>query len=118
MDRSCLECDAHLSGRIDKKFCSDYCRNTYNNKQNSDSNKLVRSVNNVLRKNRKILALMNTNKKTTVSAKKLKQAGFNFYYFTNVYETRKGAKYFFCYDQGYLPLANDNFTLVEKQDYV
>ena len=29
--RSCKECDHKLSGRRDQKFCSDYCRNTFNN---------------------------------------------------------------------------------------
>ena len=29
--RNCLECKDPVKGRIDKKFCSDYCRNAYNN---------------------------------------------------------------------------------------
>jgi len=29
--RKCLHCDHVLKGRTDKKFCDDYCRNTYNN---------------------------------------------------------------------------------------
>ena len=38
-ERKCLECGTVLKGRSDKKFCSDYCRNTYNNKVNRDSKK-------------------------------------------------------------------------------
>ena len=34
MDKLCLECGDKLFGRIDKKFCSDACRNAYNNKIN------------------------------------------------------------------------------------
>ena len=26
--KKCLECDENVIGRIDKKFCSDYCRNS------------------------------------------------------------------------------------------
>ena len=29
----CLACGKPLKGRIDKKFCDDYCRNNYNNQQ-------------------------------------------------------------------------------------
>jgi len=53
--KQCLECDNEIKGRIDKKFCSDYCRNAYNNKLNKDSNNLVRNTNNRLRKNYRIL---------------------------------------------------------------
>ena len=37
MKKNCLECGEAFNGRIDKKFCSDYCRNTYNNKINNDT---------------------------------------------------------------------------------
>ena len=35
MEKRCLECNDVLHGRSDKKFCSDACRNTYNNKKKS-----------------------------------------------------------------------------------
>jgi predicted nucleic acid-binding Zn ribbon protein len=118
MPNQCPNCGASINGRVDKKFCSDYCRNTFNNKKNSDVNNYMRNVNNALRKNRRILATMNVHQKTKVPKKKLLQAGFNFEYYTNVYETRKGSKYFFCYDQGYLTIDDKFLTLVVKQDYV
>ena len=37
--RECLECREPVKGRVDKKFCSDYCRNAYNNNVNKDSKK-------------------------------------------------------------------------------
>ena len=33
-NKECLECGVLVKGRIDKKFCSDYCRNSFNNKVN------------------------------------------------------------------------------------
>ncbi len=30
--KTCLTCGAPLIGRVDKKFCDDYCRSMYNNK--------------------------------------------------------------------------------------
>ncbi|MCI5058995.1 MAG: hypothetical protein MRY83_22970 [Flavobacteriales bacterium] len=118
MTKQCPNCQESFFGRTDKKFCSDYCRNSFNNRLNSDTTNFMRNVNNTLRKNRRILSKLNVNKKTKVSEKKLKREGFNFEYYTNIYETKKGSKYFFCYDQGYLPIDGGFYTLVEKQDYV
>ncbi|MFN6015388.1 MAG: hypothetical protein ACK47F_11915 [Flavobacteriales bacterium] len=116
--RKCKECGQVLNGRKDQKFCSDYCRNTYNNRQNEDATAYVRRINNSLRKNRRILASMNPTGKVTVDGIRLAEEGFNFHYFTNIYQTRKGSQYFFCYEQGYIKLENDQYMLVHKQDYV
>ncbi len=117
-NRACQECGDTLKGRRDQKFCSDYCRNTYNNRLNQDTTNYVRRVNNILRKNRRILAALNPTGKTTLDGLRLAEEGFNFHYFTNIYSTKKGATYYFCYDQGYLKLEGDQYMLVEKQDYV
>jgi hypothetical protein len=117
-ERRCLECNEILRGRIDQKFCCDHCRNTYNNRLNQDANKLVRRINSILRKNRRILDKLNPDGKVTVDAMSLAEEGFNFHYFTNTYQTKKGATYFFCYDRGYLKLENEKYMLVHKQDYV
>ena len=55
--KTCLACVKPLKGRIDKKFCDDYCRNNYNNLQKAKGNysSFVRNINNTLLKNRKIL---------------------------------------------------------------
>jgi hypothetical protein len=116
--RNCQECSEKLAGRKDQKFCSDYCRNTFNNRLNEDATKYIRRINNILRKNRRILNILNPNGKNTVDGITLAEEGFNFHYYTNVYKTQKGASYFFCYDQGYLKMDNDQYMLVQKQDYV
>ncbi len=110
--RKCLDCGEEFSGRIDKKFCSDMCRNSYNNKLNSNSTKLERNINAILRKNRRILETLNPEEKTKVHKKKLVDKGFDFNYFTNIYKTQKGTIYYFCYEQGYLALENDFYFLV------
>ena len=117
-NRTCNECGTKLSGRKDQKFCSDYCRNSFNNKINEDANATVRRINAILRKNRRILAKLNPNGKKTVDGITLAEEGFNFHYFTNIYHTQKGSKYFFCYDFGYIKMENDQYMLVQKQDYV
>jgi hypothetical protein len=116
--RNCLECLQLLNGRKDQKFCSDYCRNVYNNRLNEDATNEMRKINRILRKNRKILEAFHQNGKTSVSVYNLSEQGFNFHYFTNVYKTQKGTNYYFCYDQGYTKLAGDKYILVRKKDYV
>lgn len=111
--RNCLECNEPLRGRSDQKFCSDACRNSYNNRERSDSILLMRNVNNVLRKNRKILYKHSENNKTKVLREKLIQEGFNFNYFTHIYTTKKDVSYYFCYDYGYLNLEGGYCFIVK-----
>ena len=63
MSKTCLECGDKIIGREDKKFCSDGCRNAYNNKMNKDQNNLMRNINNKLRKNYRILCELNPEEK-------------------------------------------------------
>lgn len=116
MAKNCLECGEKIVGRADKKFCSDYCRNAYNNKLNRDSKNLMRNVHNKLRKNYRILEQLNPSDKTTVTKSQLQNRGFNFTYITSLYTTKKGTLYYFVYDQGYLPLPDsDKIVLVKKK---
>lgn len=114
MTKTCLECDEKIIGREDKKFCSDGCRNAYNNKVNKDSTNYMRNVNNKLRKNYRILCELNVEGKTKTTRTKLFSKGFDFEYFTTILQTKTGNTYYFLYDQGYLLLDNDWFMLVKK----
>lgn len=116
--KKCLVCKTPFHGRADKKFCSDQCRTTHHNVLNSDSSNFMRNINNMLRKNRRILAALNPNGKAKVSKTQLLDEGFKFSYFTNEYVTKSGNAYRFCYDQGYLQLADDMYALVKRKKYV
>ena len=114
--RPCLECGKEVLGRRDKKFCDDQCRNAFNNKQGLESSPEVRHINNILKKNRKILEeLIPTEGKINVTGKKLREHGFDFTYITHLYITKTGSTYRYCYEFGYLPLDNDFFLLVKKE---
>jgi hypothetical protein len=113
--RLCPECGEVIKGRIDKKFCSDMCRNSFNNKRNSDTNNYVRNINNSLRKNRRILEDNLKGDTTKILKQKLIDKGFNFNYFTNVRTTGNNHSYLFCYEYGYLPLENDFILIVRKK---
>lgn len=110
--RPCPVCGDEIIGRIDKKFCSDQCRNTFNNEKYSSNNAYVQKVNRVLKKNYSILQTLNQSGKTKVSRSKLLQEGFDFNYFTGIYETQKGGKYLLCYDQGYIALSDELYLLI------
>lgn len=114
MEKTCPECGDKIVGRIDKKFCSDGCRNTHNNKINKDGKNLIRNINNRLRKNWRILESLNPNQKTKTSRTKLIAKGFDFNYFTSIYTTKVGTIYYFVYDQGYLPLEDDFYAIVRR----
>lgn len=115
-DKKCLECGATLLGRIDKKYCCDHCRNTYNNRLNKDSKNLARNINNKLRKNYRILNSFPLKEgKTTTTKMRLMDKGFDFEYITSLYTTKKGSTYYFVYDLGYLPLENEYYMIVKRQ---
>ena len=112
-DQKCLECQEPFKGRIDKKFCSDYCRNTYNNKINKENKNMIRNVNYRLRRNYKTLSELNKSGKTKVTRVKLLSSNFDFNVFTSIYTTKTGNTYYYVYDQGYLLLENDYYLLIK-----
>ena len=116
--QTCLSCGKQLKGRVDKKFCDDYCRNSYNNQLKSASNNLVRNINNALGKNRRILESILPGGEETAKAnkEKLQRLGFQFKYLTHTYITKTGKTYFYCYDYGYLPLDNDWYLIVKRKE--
>ena len=113
--RSCIECNTLFNGRTDKKFCSDMCRNSFNNKLNSDTNNYVLNINNILRKNRRIIEDLLPDETAKVSQQKLIDKGFNFNYYTNITTTKTGKNYIFCYEFGYLPLEGNYYLLVKRR---
>ncbi len=114
MKKNCLECGLPFVGRSDKKFCSDYCRNTYNNKINPACRNLIRNTNNRLKRNHKILEKLNVTGKTKVSKQTLHDAGFDFQTITSLSTTTRGNTYFYVYNQGYSPLKKDHYLLIHK----
>ena len=120
--RVCLTCETMLAGRIDKKFCNDYCRSMYNNKE-FNSNKgatIIRKVNSILRKNRRILEEMLPPGEEELKTMKdvLVGKGFNFSYHTSAFAHKRGAVYYFCYEYGVLKLGNNQFIIVKRNEIV
>lgn len=117
-NRNCLFCEKPVKGRSDKKFCDDYCRAAYNNELKSAANNYIRNVNNALGKNRRILEslLIEGEQMAKANRDKLLQLGFQFKYITHTYTNQKGNVYHFCYEYGYLPLENNWFLIVKRNE--
>jgi hypothetical protein len=111
--RKCLSCERILQGRQDKKFCDDYCRSAFNNKKYVSDRGLIRRVNYLLLKNRRILEyfLKGRHSTATIMRKSLSAKGFQFDFFTHTYHTVDGKTYFCCYDHAYSELFNEEFII-------
>jgi predicted nucleic acid-binding Zn ribbon protein len=119
-DLKCAQCSVHIKGRAGKMYCSDQCRSTANNKKKLEDKAelLMRDTNRVLRHNRQVLHRASPEGKATVRRQTLLLAGFNFNYFTNIYQTQQGNTYYLCYDYGYMMLENDKVLIVNRQPYM
>ena len=113
--KNCAECGDPMLGREDKRFCSDGCRSTFNNKVNRDSNNFMRNINNLLRRNYRILNELNTDGDTTASRNELVSKGFDFEHITGIRKTKNGKTFFFLYDHAYQILSVDDFRLIRKE---
>ncbi|RYZ20896.1 MAG: hypothetical protein EOO16_15105 [Chitinophagaceae bacterium] len=113
---ACHQCGHALRGRSDKKFCNDYCRNAHNNALKSTQYTVVRRVNAVLTRNRRVLAeLLGQEESTKASREELLLRGFQFRYHTHQYVNQRGATYHFCYEYGWLELASGRLLLVRRE---
>jgi predicted nucleic acid-binding Zn ribbon protein len=116
--KRCLDCGEIIRGRTDKKFCSDQCRNSYNNKLNRDSNNFVRNVHGLLRKNRRILSDFYNDGKTKVHTDALIALGYNFNFFTHIIQSADGRECRYCFEFGYRILENDFLEISFNGQYL
>ncbi|PPK85181.1 hypothetical protein CLV84_2073 [Neolewinella xylanilytica] len=118
MKRICPECKEEYTGRSDKRFCSAMCRSTFHNRARAEEQVFQRTINNILRHNRNILAELNPDGKASVRRDRLIDRGFKFRYFTNEYASNTGNLYHFCYDYGYKVEEGDWVLIIKRQEYV
>ena len=117
-EKKCLYCGDPIIGRMDKKFCCDSCRNSYNYEKNHQKINVIRNINAILSRNYNILKELNPKGKGFVSKQQLVDKGFDLKFFTHIYTTKSGSVYHFVYDQGYVPKENDSdhFVLVQNSE--
>jgi len=118
-DKICLQCSKPMrSGRQDKKFCDDYCRSVYNNRNKKVIPESVKKINSILIHNREVLKdlLDHETGKSKVHENKLVEHNFDFRYHTHNYTTQKGQVYLFWYEYGYLPLEGGYYLVVKRDE--
>ena len=114
--RSCIACNKPVSGRSDKKFCNDYCRNDFNNAKKSENPAIIKDINRALARNRQIMYSFFRGSETRrkVDRDKLLAQGFRFKYHTHKMTNRKGIPYYFCYDAGYVCVDDDHVIVIRR----
>ncbi|MBP6511532.1 MAG: hypothetical protein KA347_02555 [Bacteroidia bacterium] len=114
MTKKCNECGDLITGRSDKKFCSDMCRNAHHNKFNGYRNALIRHVNHKLRKNRFILFELSKGKAKEFSRDELIYHGYDWQFFTEELVLTEHT-HRFCYDFGVEFDADNRVRIITKQ---
>lgn len=113
--RNCLYCGAVISGRLDKKFCDDNCRNNYHYKvkdRNADV-LMIKMINETLLCNRDILKSLCVGQKTIVKKRQLDDKRFDYDLITCIYKTKVGTEYRVIYDYAYKLLNDDEVQLLK-----
>ena len=120
--KKCPNCEEEVVGRVDKIFCTPYCKSSYHYKIDLEKDEnLFRKIDKQLKLNRRLLKLYNKSGKAVVRKEELLKEGFNPKYFTNYWKNQKGEVYLFCFEFGFLE-KNENskmkYILVQLQDYM
>ncbi|MEP2280858.1 hypothetical protein [Maribacter sp.] len=121
MKKTCPECDSEVIGRTDKIFCSITCKSIHQYEKRQKENTFYFSVDQHLKKNRKILKRYNKSGFTTIRKSILLEEGFNPNYFTHYWKNQKNDVYLFCYDFGYLKINKNGvakYLIVQWQEYM
>ena len=99
--KECLNCGKRFCGRSDKKFCSDYCRTSYNNNLYRSRRAALFRVDRILRKNHEILDYLHQKEISGITESELNNLGYDMKYFTSLPEShpkKRGEKVLQCYD--------------------
>jgi len=110
--RFCKACGQTLHGRRDQKFCSDHCRNAYNNQQYAAQMASLKKINSILRSNQQILSRLSKGKRKPIALMELLKSGFQMAYHTHTKQAKNGETIYFCYDYGYLRLDEQMVQII------
>jgi len=108
-EKHCENCGKVLFGRTDKRFCNDTCRNTFNRekhlREKVKENENLPEILRIIKRNYQILQSMRHGPleeglQVYMPVKELIKEGFNFKYFTSIYEDEDGL-WRFCFERGW-----------------
>lgn len=118
---TCPHCNAEITGRSDKKYCSIHCKSAHQYQNRKSEEALYYDIDKKLKTNRKLLKAYNKSGMSTIRKEKLLAEGFDPNYFTHYWKNKKGQVYLFCYEYGFLDLKEnrkEKYLLVTWQDYM
>jgi hypothetical protein len=112
MDRICLDCGSSLTGRKDRKFCSDSCRINYHNNKTQEVSPLIRKINILLKKNRSVLERLYNDGIREISMDQLQMNGYQPGWSTYTSTDFAEPKILFCYEFGLIVLGSNQYKIV------
>jgi hypothetical protein len=109
----CHYCEKTIKGRIDKKFCNDACRSSYNNcHSKKKKSHPIEKINLILQENRDILIKLSGKFGNRLVKEEIFVAsGFHFNFHTHTLHLKKQIKYY-CYDMGYIKKNDQGYLIV------
>ncbi|MCP4441648.1 MAG: hypothetical protein GY810_22310 [Aureispira sp.] len=118
--RECLNCSKQFFGRSDKKFCSVKCKNDYNYEQRKGTKDITKVIDEILHRNRIILATLMGTKRTQmkVSRLELNRMGFKFDFITGTYKNSKKKIYHYVYDYAWMEFSSQEIMIVHSPKYL
>jgi len=119
--KTCPVCRSVLTGRTDKKYCSDQCRFIQNNRTKKINEQSILEANKQLRKNRMILKTLSPAGKATVRKEVLDVLGYDYSLFNSIFITNSKQVYYICYDYAFTPLfekTTPKVHIVKYQKYM
>lgn len=120
--KKCVECGDKIEGRVDKIFCTPYCKSNHHYKKNIEKEQgLYVAIDRQLKLNRRLLHHFNRSGKAVVRKEDFLKAGFNPKYFTHYWKNQQGDVYLFCYEFGFLEKKENGkskYVLVQWQEYM
>lgn len=96
----CKQCAKPVVGRSDKRFCSDFCRNSFNNLKNRKTFTFMRSIHSELSLNRRILKGYAMEGRSNLKRYELEVRGFRFDLVTALVK-KSDKTYRCCYEFAY-----------------
>ncbi|EHQ29682.1 hypothetical protein [Mucilaginibacter paludis] len=122
-ERLCRECGKKLLGRVDQRFCNDFCRNTYNRHEKQrlaaeTADYTEVTIIAILKNNHLLLRSFNKHQAVTflIDKEKLYKAGFNFNFCTGCYQESDGRLRYYCFEQTWQELPYGRLELgVDRQ---
>ena len=98
MEKTCLTCNSKFTGRADKKYCNEACKNDYHNQKSSGKSVNGKQQFLLAKRNHGILSRIEAAGIDQIGIKELEVCGFNFEGITGMKNPASGTPRLYCFD--------------------